>query len=365
MLQALNRRIELNTADQSLPATSQTGDQTTAYARIPSDSNTMAPGQPVTMQAGIFSPNGQTLPWLGGITLVTALMTFWLVARQRPVNSIRSPGFEVITPSEKRRFIPLTEKFHQLDFLANVETRGQLRLSANLNKVGLSQRRYGYLLEDKNYRNALLVNRRRMRRTLLKDGDVLDLGDLTLLYRDNRPEPGLRLSGGGQQEGKVFVRFERLRGPVQKGTPMFAMEQPQSRNFYLTKNMVFIGRSENNDLVVKANGVAYRHAKVERIGSRYKLTDLNGAGNTFINNRRVEQKTLKEGDEITLGFFKFKFLLSNAPVRESFYAKPTVLDTAEISSDEDLMEDENDQALAQLEDASTDQRADEANEQQI
>ncbi|MDH4249336.1 MAG: FHA domain-containing protein, partial [Deltaproteobacteria bacterium] len=204
-----------------------------------------------------------------------------------------------------------------------------LRLSANLNKVSLSIRRYGYLLEDKNYRNALLVNRRRVRRTMLRDGDVLDLGDLTLLYRDNRLVPIVRHSPVTPPEGKVQLKFERLRGPVRKGMAMLVPEQFPNRIYYMSKNKIYIGRSEECDLILKAQDVYYHHAKIERVGGRYKLQDLTQHGNTFVNNRRVEQRYLKEGDEISIESHRFKFQFATKAVRERFVRSAPVLEDVE------------------------------------
>ena len=274
--------------------------------------------------------------WLLLGTLPLLTLPLWLFLARRPgrVNPVGQPGFEVITPSEKRRFIPIQEKFQQLDFVASVQFGGPLRLSANLNRVSLSIRRFGYLLEDKNFRNALLVNRRRIRRTLLKDGDVLDLGDLTLLYRDPRSTPALGTPVYTPQSGKAIVKFRRARGPVRKGTPFLVSEQYPNRVFYVTKNIVFIGRSEDNDLVVKAPGVAYRHAKIERIGSRYKLVDLGMTGTTFVNNRRVEQRFLKEGDLITIDKERFKYLVASKVIRErQFPAETPYVGPAEESAE--------------------------------
>ena len=259
--------------------------------------------------------------WVGyaarGLLALLALpLVVWVVRRPRHVNAIGGPGFEVISPSERRRFIPLEERFQALDFVSRIETAGQLRLSANLNKVTLSVRKYGYLMEDKNYRNALLVNRRRVRRTLLRDGDVLDLGDLTLLYRDNRASRIVRYSSITPTEGKPQIKFERLRGPIRRGMPMLVPEHAPNRVFYVTRNKVFIGRSENNDLVIKSRSVYYRHAKLERVGGRWKLQDLSILGSTFVNNRRVEQRFLKEGDEISIESFRFKFSYVTRTMRE-------------------------------------------------
>jgi len=256
--------------------------------------------------------------WFVQGLLPLAAIPAWLIwlRKMRPVNAITDPGFEVISPSERRRYIPLKDKFLQLDFLSSIQFDNLLRLSANLNRVSLSIRRYGYLLEDKNFRNALLVNRRRIRRTLLKDGDVLDLGDLTLLYRDPRPGPGHGTPVLTPQDGKTIIKFRRARGPVRKGTPYLLSEQFPNRVFYITKNVVYLGRSEDNDLVVKAPGVQYRHAKIERIGSRYKLVDLAMTGDTFVNNRRVEQRFLKEGDLVSIDKERFKYLIAAKAIRE-------------------------------------------------
>jgi pSer/pThr/pTyr-binding forkhead associated (FHA) protein len=290
-----------------------------------------APAQPLATQAqALIGMQGRlheppAVPrqpdWLGygvrgGLALLALPLLFWVVRRPRMVNAISGPGFEVISPTERRRYIPLEERFQTLDFVSRIETAGQLRLSANLNKVTLSVRRYGYLMEDKNYRNALLVNRRRVRRTLLRDGDVLDLGDLTLLYRDNRASKIVRYSSITPSEGKSQIRFERLKGPIRRGMPMLVPEHTPGRVFYVSKNKVYLGRSETNDLVIKARNVYYRHAKLERVGGRWKLQDLSVLGNTFVNNRRIEQRFLKEGDEIAIESHRFRFGFVTRAMRE-------------------------------------------------
>lgn len=307
-------------------------------------------GQPFRSEAAAYRAGfrlaqlqggGANVLWSGVVLLLAAPALGWLLLRGRRINTITSPGFEIITTSETRRFIPLDGKFQHMDFLAGVETRGALRLSANLNRVNLSFRRYGYLLEDKNFRNALLVNRRRVRRTLLRDGDVLDLGDLTLLYRDNRQVPIIRHSAVTPPEGKVQIKFDRVRGPVRKGTPMLVSEQSSNRNFYITKNLVYLGRSESNDLIIKSQSVAYRHAKIERVGSRYKLLDLSGTGSTYVNNRRVEQRMLKEGDEISIDSQRFKFQFVTKYVNESQQSAPAPRETREGDGGEPDRADES------------------------
>ncbi len=286
----------------------------------------------------------------GLLALLFVPVTLWVLHRPRSVNTVRGPGFEVITATEKRQFIPLEEKVTQLDFVARIRTVGSLRLSANLNKVGLSNRRFGYLMEDKNFRNALLVNRRRVRRTLLKDGDVLDLGDLTLLYRDHRDGHLLHNAPVTPAEGKVVIKFDRMRGPIRRGTPMLTSESQPNRMFCVTKNLIFIGRSDGNDLVIKSQHVQNRHAKIERVGSRYKLQDLSTTGNTFVNNRRVEQRYLREGDEIAIDTHRFRFAFASKPMRDR-PAAPDLAAEEVLTDGEDVATVEENAASAQEQDA--------------
>ncbi|GIS36666.1 MAG: hypothetical protein Ct9H90mP8_0860 [Pseudomonadota bacterium] len=66
----------------------------------------------------------------------------------------------------------MPEGVKNLEFLNNLQTNRELRLSSNLNRVNLIKQQKTFLIEDKNYKNALLINRRRSHRTLLCNNDV-------------------------------------------------------------------------------------------------------------------------------------------------------------------------------------------------
>ena len=81
-------------------------------------------------------------------------------------------------------FIPLKPEVQTLELLSKINTGKKYRLSANLNRVTLTPHQNSFLLEDKNYKNALLINRRRSHRILLTNDDILDVGEMVLLYRN-------------------------------------------------------------------------------------------------------------------------------------------------------------------------------------
>jgi ABC-type multidrug transport system ATPase subunit/pSer/pThr/pTyr-binding forkhead associated (FHA) protein len=72
------------------------------------------------------------------------------------------------------------------------------------------------------------------------------------------------------------------------------------------KNLLQIGRDPSNDVVLDAPNVSRFHAKVERIGQRYRISDLRSSNGTFVNDRRVEGDVwLNPEDTIRIGSYRF------------------------------------------------------------
>lgn len=62
-----------------------------------------------------------------------------------------------------------------------------------------------------------------------------------------------------------------------------------------------IGRQEGNDIVVENLAVSSHHAKVDSIGDKFLLTDLQSKNGSFVNNELVSTHWLKHDDIITIG----------------------------------------------------------------
>ena len=115
----------------------------------------------------------------------TVLLVFVLWLLQKPkVRIPSSPGFQLLNIGEQGMFIPLKPEVQTLELLSQINTGKKYRLSANLNRVTLTPHQNSFLMEDKNYKNALLINRRRSHRILLCNDDILDVGEMVLLYRN-------------------------------------------------------------------------------------------------------------------------------------------------------------------------------------
>jgi pSer/pThr/pTyr-binding forkhead associated (FHA) protein len=91
---------------------------------------------------------------------------------------------------------------------------------------------------------------------------------------------------------------------------VYAPDRPPFR-FPVSAVGVTIGRSAKvgNDLVVDTDGqVSKSHARVERdADGRFTLYDLESTNGTKVNGRRISNRTLNDGDEITLGNTRILF----------------------------------------------------------
>jgi pSer/pThr/pTyr-binding forkhead associated (FHA) protein len=241
-----------------------------------------------------------------GLTFILAGCLFWFWrSRSQPARKAEVElGFEIITPGENNRFLSLELKNYTLDYLNDIETKNKLRLSANLEKVSLTPKQNSFYLEDRNNKNALLVNRRRMNRVLLQNEDVLDIGELTLLFRNRLP--AYVLPSPEEDNPSLYPRRSITpKGPLPTSTASLRF-LVNCQDFPLVRNIMILGRSETCDMVLEDFSVHLRHARIFRSGTIYKLQNL-GAEGIYLNSRRVEQKELHDGDEIAVGRYVFIF----------------------------------------------------------
>ena len=71
--------------------------------------------------------------------------------------------------------------------------------------------------------------------------------------------------------------------------------------FPLAKESVSIGRSPDQDLVLREAFVSRRHAVITRLNGNYELVDQNSSHGTYVNGIRVERAVLKPGDKLQFG----------------------------------------------------------------
>src|ERR1043166_1396839 len=78
-------------------------------------------------------------------------------------------------------------------------------------------------------------------------------------------------------------------------------EEGESQTLNLSQDLISVVRSRENIIVVKNKKASRAHAKIERIGSTYQITDLGSGNGTKVNGSKIDFHTLAAGDEIKIG----------------------------------------------------------------
>ncbi len=80
------------------------------------------------------------------------------------------------------------------------------------------------------------------------------------------------------------------------------------RRYFLDDPEIAIGRAPTNGIVIADGGVSRVHAKCTGMGDMMELEDLGSRNGTFINDRRLHNRTpLRNGDIVRLGTVLLKF----------------------------------------------------------
>jgi two-component system, cell cycle response regulator len=69
-----------------------------------------------------------------------------------------------------------------------------------------------------------------------------------------------------------------------------------------------IGRGSNAGLVLDADSVSRRHAKIEPMGAGHRLIDLGSTNGTYVNGLRIKDHILKDGDRVQIGKALLKYI---------------------------------------------------------
>lgn len=133
-------------------------------------------------------------------------------------------------------------------------------------------------------------------------------------------------------------------------TLKFQKDEKKLDEFTLEKGKSFsIGRLHENDIVVENLAVSGHHAKIDSVGEKYLLTDLNSKNGTFVNELPVTAPHwLQHGDVIIIGkhYLVFAYGPDEAPDDDSDAMQHTmVMDTEKYR--EMMAKAQNTQAPAQ------------------
>ena len=73
-----------------------------------------------------------------------------------------------------------------------------------------------------------------------------------------------------------------------------------------------LGRSPDNDVILRDPATSGHHARIERRGEAFWLVDLGSTNGTFVNGESVQEKQLATGDRVTIGQNSVSFAVLGA-----------------------------------------------------
>jgi pSer/pThr/pTyr-binding forkhead associated (FHA) protein len=102
------------------------------------------------------------------------------------------------------------------------------------------------------------------------------------------------------------------------------------KEYPFIEESVTIGRHEDNSIVIDNLAVSGYHARIDKAGSAYILTDLQSTNGTFVNDEKIVSHKLAHGDNIVIGKHVLLFVATQkgkGPEQKVTLDKTMLLDT--------------------------------------
>jgi hypothetical protein len=89
---------------------------------------------------------------------------------------------------------------------------------------------------------------------------------------------------------------------------LVSLEGPdKDKDYRITKEKISIGKSEDSDILIKSDFVSRNHAALFYENHRYVLNDLQSTNHTYVNDKKISRRILKDNDVIKFGEAVYKF----------------------------------------------------------
>lgn len=98
-----------------------------------------------------------------------------------------------------------------------------------------------------------------------------------------------------------------IAGPLRIGKLMIVEGDGKGEVFELTDDEMTIGRASSNFIVLKEAKVSRQHATIRRQGREYLIQDLHSSNGVFINDEKIKEHALSDGDLVRIGDFILRF----------------------------------------------------------
>lgn len=169
-----------------------------------------------------------------------------------------------------------------------------------------------YSVYDLGTKRGTLVNGQRVEKVALMDGDVIQAGDLEIVFQFVDDETPGRLASSAPDSNEKDA--QAIKGGIltktRASTPTLVVvdgEDSGRRLPLVGKGKFKIGRSVTSDLKLVDGKISRDHCLIETVRDHHIIVDLESANGTIVNGEKVKKTVLQEGDFIRLGFTMLKY----------------------------------------------------------
>lgn len=148
------------------------------------------------------------------------------------------------------------------------------------------------------------------------------VSELRRVVRETAAERGWGLVGAPEVELEVDDALSKGRFDVQASFVEGDAELPLGssatlilvgadgeapRSYALDRPVTSLGRLSDNDVVVDDSGASRQHARIRNADGEFVVSDLGSTNGTLVNDEPITERTLADGDRITIGETVFEF----------------------------------------------------------
>jgi pSer/pThr/pTyr-binding forkhead associated (FHA) protein len=129
-------------------------------------------------------------------------------------------------------------------------------------------------------------------------GTKLNQGQTTASYAPAFEEKGNGASPVPDIDAAALIELDQVEGTAGR------------RMHDIKDEVVTVGRSPESDIFLDDVTVSRQHAEIERGEGGYRIRDVGSLNGTYVNRVRVDAVDLRNGDEIQVGKYRFKFVFA-------------------------------------------------------
>ncbi len=129
-------------------------------------------------------------------------------------------------------------------------------------------------------------------------GARLDHGQTTASYAPAFEEAAVETPYAASVDGASLIELDQVEGTAGR------------RMHDIKEDVVTVGRGPESDIFLDDVTVSRRHAEIERGERGYRIRDVGSLNGTYVNRVRVDAVDLRNGDEIQVGKYRFRFVFA-------------------------------------------------------